>query len=97
MNLRNENPIILAIPRGGVVTGDVIAKELGAKLDIIVSYDYFYFVKFENYKIIHPFLLSRKEDFVQYAERNHLVSKEDNNGYPIEYFGLQEAIFTLFV
>ncbi len=32
-----ENPIILAIPRGGVVTGDVIAKELGAKLDIIVS------------------------------------------------------------
>ena len=36
-NLRNENPVILAIPRGGVVTGDVIAKELGAKLDIIVS------------------------------------------------------------
>ncbi len=32
-----ENPTILAIPRGGVVTGDVIAKELGAKLDIIVS------------------------------------------------------------
>ncbi len=32
-----DNPIILAIPRGGVVTGDVIAKELGAKLDIIVS------------------------------------------------------------
>ncbi len=37
MNLRNENPVILAIPRGGVVTGDVIAKELDAKLDIIVS------------------------------------------------------------
>lgn len=34
---RNENPIILAIPRGGVVTGDVIAKALGAKLDIVVS------------------------------------------------------------
>lgn len=36
-NLRNEKPIILAIPRGGVVTGDIIAKELGTKLDIIVS------------------------------------------------------------
>ncbi|MEX1054308.1 MAG: phosphoribosyltransferase family protein [Nitrosopumilaceae archaeon] len=35
--LKKENPIILAIPRGGVVTGDVIASELGAKLDIIVS------------------------------------------------------------
>lgn len=36
-HLRNENLVILAIPRGGVVTGDVIAKELGARLDIIVS------------------------------------------------------------
>ncbi len=35
--IRDEKPVILAIPRGGVVTGDVIAKELGAKLDIIVS------------------------------------------------------------
>ena len=35
--MRAENPVILAIPRGGVITGDVIAKELGAKLDIIVS------------------------------------------------------------
>lgn len=35
--LKNENPIILAIPRGGVVTGDVIAKTLGVKLDVIVS------------------------------------------------------------
>ena len=35
--LKKENPIILAIPRGGVVTGDVVASELGAKLDIIVS------------------------------------------------------------
>ena len=34
---RDENPIILAIPRGGVITGDVIAKSLGAKLDIVVS------------------------------------------------------------
>jgi putative phosphoribosyl transferase len=29
--------IILAIPRGGVVTGDVVAFRLGAKLDILVS------------------------------------------------------------
>ena len=35
--LKKENPIILAIPRGGVVTGDVIAKSLGVPLDIIVS------------------------------------------------------------
>ena len=35
--LKKEDPIILAIPRGGVVTGDVIASELGAKLDILVS------------------------------------------------------------
>ncbi len=34
---RDENPIILAIPLGGVITGDVIAKALGAKLDIVVS------------------------------------------------------------
>ena len=37
VNLRNENPVIFAIPRGGVVIGDVIAKKLDAKLDIIVS------------------------------------------------------------
>lgn len=35
--LKKENPIILAIPRGGVITGNVIASDLGAKLDIIVS------------------------------------------------------------
>jgi hypothetical protein len=29
--------IILAIPRGGVVTGDVIASSLGSNLDIVVS------------------------------------------------------------
>lgn len=34
--LKNEDPIILAIPRGGVVVGDVLASELGVKLDIIV-------------------------------------------------------------
>lgn len=36
-SLQDEKPVILAIPRGGVVIGDVIAKTLGAKLDIIVS------------------------------------------------------------
>jgi putative phosphoribosyl transferase len=35
--LKKENPVILAIPRGGVVTGDVVAKILGLSLDIIVS------------------------------------------------------------
>lgn len=35
--LKKENPIILAIPRGGVVTGDVISSILGCNLDIIVS------------------------------------------------------------
>lgn len=35
--LKKEDPIILSIPRGGVVTGDVIASELGVKLDIVVS------------------------------------------------------------
>src|SRR5215212_248110 len=29
--------IILAIPRGGVIIGDVIASELNAKLDVVVS------------------------------------------------------------
>jgi putative phosphoribosyl transferase len=29
--------IILAIPRGGVVTGDIVASRLGARLDIVVS------------------------------------------------------------
>jgi putative phosphoribosyl transferase len=32
-----SNPIVLAIPRGGVVTGSVLAREIGAELDIIVS------------------------------------------------------------
>lgn len=32
-----EKPLVLAIPRGGVVTGDEIASRLGADLDVIVS------------------------------------------------------------
>lgn len=35
--IKKEDPVILAIPRGGVVTGDVIAKTLGLSLDVIVS------------------------------------------------------------
>lgn len=34
---RQQSIVILAIPRGGVIIGDVIASELNAKLDIIVS------------------------------------------------------------
>ena len=36
LELKKEEPIILAIPRGGAVTGDVIASALGAKLDVVV-------------------------------------------------------------
>ena len=32
-----RNPLILAIPRGGVVTGVVLARELGAELDVVLS------------------------------------------------------------
>lgn len=36
-SINSSNTMILAIPRGGVVTGDVIASILGLNLDIIVS------------------------------------------------------------
>jgi predicted phosphoribosyltransferase len=32
-----HNPLVLAIPRGGVVTGAVLAREVGADLDVILS------------------------------------------------------------
>lgn len=32
-----NNPLILAIPRGGVVTGAVLARELGGDLDVVLS------------------------------------------------------------
>jgi len=32
-----QNPVVLAIPRGGVVTGAVLARELGAELDVVFS------------------------------------------------------------
>ena len=35
--VKKENPIILAIPRGGVVVADAVASFLDCKLDIIVS------------------------------------------------------------
>jgi putative phosphoribosyl transferase len=33
----SQNIVILAIPRGGVVIGDIVASELAAKLDVVVS------------------------------------------------------------
>ena len=35
--VKEQKPIILAIPRGGVVVADAVASFLGCKLDIIVS------------------------------------------------------------
>jgi predicted phosphoribosyltransferase len=32
-----HEPLVLAIPRGGVVTGTVLAQELGAELDVVLS------------------------------------------------------------
>ena len=34
---RQQSIVVLAIPRGGVIIGDVIASELDAKLDVVVS------------------------------------------------------------
>jgi predicted phosphoribosyltransferase len=31
-----QNPVVLAIPRGGVVVADVVAKALGAELDVVI-------------------------------------------------------------
>jgi len=36
-NLKLDNPLVLAIPRGGVATGAVLARELGAELDVVLS------------------------------------------------------------
>jgi predicted phosphoribosyltransferase len=36
-DLKLHNPIVLAIPRGGVVTGAVLARELGADLDVVLA------------------------------------------------------------
>ncbi|MHA1580703.1 MAG: phosphoribosyltransferase [Candidatus Freyarchaeota archaeon] len=33
---KRENPVVLAIPRGGVVVGYEVARELGAPLDIVI-------------------------------------------------------------
>jgi len=32
-----HNPLVLAIPRGGVVTGAVLARRLGAELDVVLA------------------------------------------------------------
>jgi putative phosphoribosyl transferase len=34
---KSRHPLILAIPRGGVVTGAVLARELGGDLDVVLS------------------------------------------------------------
>jgi predicted phosphoribosyltransferase len=34
---RFHDPLVLAIPRGGVVTGAVLARELGAELDVFLA------------------------------------------------------------
>ncbi len=36
-NRKLRNPLVLAIPRGGVVTGAVLARELNAELDVILA------------------------------------------------------------
>lgn len=35
--LKLKDPLVLGIPRGGVLTGAVLARELGAELDIVLS------------------------------------------------------------
>ena len=35
--VKKDNPVILAIPRGGVIIGDVISSSLNATLDIVIS------------------------------------------------------------
>ena len=36
-DLKLDNPLVLAIPRGGVATGAILARELGAELDVVLS------------------------------------------------------------
>jgi predicted phosphoribosyltransferase len=36
-DLKLRDPLVLAIPRGGVVTGAILARELGAELDVVLS------------------------------------------------------------
>src|SRR5690349_2192027 len=36
-HLRPENPVVLALPRGGVEVGYYVARELNAPLDVIVA------------------------------------------------------------
>ena len=33
----SQNIVILAVPRGGIITGDIVASELSARLDVVVS------------------------------------------------------------
>ena len=36
-NDKNNSVIVLAIPRGGIIVGDIVASELGVKLDVVIS------------------------------------------------------------
>lgn len=36
MDLKGSEPVILAIPRGGIVVGDSVARALNARLDVVV-------------------------------------------------------------
>jgi predicted phosphoribosyltransferase len=33
----NKHVVILAVPRGGIIIGDIVASELAARLDVVVS------------------------------------------------------------
>jgi len=35
--MKLHNPLVLAIPRGGVVTGAILARDLGGELDVVLS------------------------------------------------------------
>jgi putative phosphoribosyl transferase len=36
-NSRSDSVVVLAIPRGGIIIGDIVASELAARLDVVVS------------------------------------------------------------
>ena len=68
---RSENAIILAVPRGGVPLGYIIAKELNLPLEIILSK-----------KIGHPF---HKEYAIGAVTLKSRILSEAANGISINY------------
>jgi putative phosphoribosyl transferase len=69
--------VILAIPRGGVVTGHVIASILSARLDILISE-----------KIVSPYNLNITIGAVVHDGTNYALAK-DIGGAPRRYFDEQ--------